>query len=100
MPHLEVPDSGFLRDGSLIHFQPGRPGVLLKSHLDLIMLLLAVRRGGPLIFRVLGRFLLFGTLLRDHLPFLQLLHWSLLLQVWIDVQSEVSGGLEGEEGVG
>ena len=65
---------------------------MLKPYLGPIMLLLTVRGGGPIVFRILGRFLLFGPLLRGHLPFLQLLHWSLLLQVGIGMQSEVSGG--------
>ena len=67
-------------------------------HINPIKLLPAIRGGGPLLFRVFGCFLLFGTLLRRYLPFLQLLHWSLLLQVRISVQFKISGGRGGGGG--
>ena len=87
---LELLDRGIPRDGNPIHLQSIRPSAVLKVHLGPNLLLPAVHRSGPLVPRVFGCFLLFSTLLRGHLSFLKLLHWSLLLQIWNSVQSEVS----------
>ena len=92
MTSLEVSDISILRDGNPIHLQPMRPSVVLKVHLGPNLLLPAVHRSGLLVPKVFGRFLLFSTILRGHLSFLKLLHWSLLLQIWNSVQSEVSRG--------
>ena len=92
MTSLELPDRSILRDGNPIHLQPMRPSAVLKVHLGPNLLLPVVHRSGPLVPRVFGHFLLFSTLLRGHLSLLKLLHWSLLLQIWNSVQSEVSKG--------
>ena len=92
MTSLEVSDISILRDGNPIHLQPMRPSAVLKVHLGPNLLLPAVHRSGLLVPKVFGRFLLFSTLSRGHLSFLKLLHWSLLLQIWNSVQSEVSRG--------
>ena len=76
---LELLDRGVPRDGNPIHLQPRRPGTLLKAHLSQVLFFSAVHRSGPLVLGVSGSFLLFGALLRGHLPFIKLLHWSLLL---------------------
>ena len=79
MTSLELPDRGIPRDGNPVHLQSRRLGAVLKAHLGPSLLISAVHRSGPLDLKVFGRFLLFSTLLRGHLPFLKLLHWSILL---------------------
>ena len=98
IPSLKLPDEGFPRDGNAIHFQPRRPGALLKSHLGPTRLLPTIHGGGPSVFRVLGHFLLFCPLLRDQLPLLQLLTLSLFLVVRNCEQAEVNCGRRGKIG--
>ena len=98
MSSLELLDGGVPGDGSTIHLQPRQPRTLLNTHLGPIVLLLAVHGAGPFVHGLLSSFWLFSPLLRDHLPFLQLLFFSLLLEIWNREQTEISCGRKGETG--
>ena len=98
MPLLELLDKGVLGDGSTIHLQQRRPCVLLNTYLGPIVLLLAVRGASLLVLGVLSNFPLLSSLLRDHLPFLQLLFFSFLLEIQNRDQAKVSCGRRGMRG--
>ena len=86
MPPTRFPYRRVIRDRGPIHLYYGYPCTLLSAYLKIV---LAIHRLRPLVSRIFG-LMLFYAPLWEHLPLFQLLRWSFLLQIRIDVQTLVN----------
>ena len=86
VPPARFPHRGLIGNRGPVHLYHGSPRALLTAYLNVVS---ALHRLRPLVSRVFC-FLLLRTPLWRHLPLFQLLRWSFLLRVKIDVQALVN----------